>query len=62
MTLKNLNLDYFGASQSVNDYISRLDKQTGVLDDELRPAMDLFLRANFSVTKSQELLTSRFRY
>jgi hypothetical protein len=30
--------------------------QTGVLDDELRPAMDRLLRATGDVTKSQELL------
>jgi len=30
--------------------------QTGVLDDELRPAMDRMLRATGDVTKSQELL------
>ena len=57
MTLKNLNLDYLGASESVNQYISRLEKQTGVLDDELRPAMDRFLRATSSITESQKLLT-----
>jgi hypothetical protein len=56
MTLKNLNLDYFGASESVNVYISNLEKQTGVLDDELRPAMDRFLRATSSITESQKLL------
>jgi hypothetical protein len=57
MTLKNLNLDYFGASASVNMYISNLEKQTGVLDDELRPAMDRFLRATSSITESQKLLS-----
>lgn len=56
MTLKNLHLDYFGASEATNLYISNLEKQTGVLDDELRPAMDRFLRATSSVAKSQELL------
>ena len=56
MTLKNLNLDYLGASESVNQYISRLEKQTGVLDDELRPAMDRLLRATGSITESQKLL------
>jgi hypothetical protein len=56
MTLKNLNLDYLGASESVNTYISNLEKQTGVLDDELRPAMDRLLRATGSLTESQKLL------
>jgi hypothetical protein len=57
MTLKNLNLDYLGASESVNSYISNLEKQTGILDDELRPAMDRLLRATGSLTESQKLLS-----
>jgi hypothetical protein len=56
ITLKNLGLDYFGASQATNLYISNLEKQTGVLDDELRPAMDRLLRATGSITESQKLL------
>ena len=56
ITLKNLGLDYFGASQATNLYISNLEKQTGVLDDELRPAMDRLLRATGSITDSQKLL------
>lgn len=56
MTLKNLGLEYGGTSQSVNNFISDLEKSTGVLDDELRPAMDRLLRATGSVTDSQKLL------
>ena len=55
-TLKNLNLAYGSNIGTVNGYISRLESQTGVLDDELRPALDRLLRATGSVTKSQELL------
>ena len=55
-TLKNLNLAYGSNIGTVNGYISRLEMQTGVLDDELRPAMDRLLRATGDVTKSQELL------
>jgi len=55
-TLKNLGLAYGANAGTVNGFISRLELQTGVLDDELRPAMDRFLRATLSVTKSQELL------
>lgn len=55
-TLKNLNLAYGSNIGTVNGYISRLETQTGVLDDELRPAMDRLLRATGSVSKSQELL------
>ena len=55
-TLKNLNLAYGSQIGTVNGFISRLEMQTGVLDDELRPAMDRLLRATGDVTKSQELL------
>jgi hypothetical protein len=55
-TLKNLDLAYGSNIGTVNGYISRLEAQTGVLDDELRPAMDRLLRATSSVTKAQELL------
>ena len=55
-TLKNLGLAYGANAGTVNGFISRLEMQTGVLDDELRPAMDRLLRATGDVTKSQELL------
>lgn len=55
-TLKNLGLAYGSNAGTVNGFISRLEMQTGVLDDELRPAMDRLLRATGDVTKSQELL------
>jgi len=56
MTLKNLGLAYGANIGTVNGFISRLEAQTGVLDDELRPAMDRLLRATGDVAKSQELL------
>ena len=56
VTLKNLGLDYGNTATSVNDFISNLERQTGVLDDELRPAMDRLLRATGSVAKAQDLL------
>jgi hypothetical protein len=55
-TLENVGLNTRYAGDEVNGYISRLEKQTGVLDDELRPAMDRLLRATGSVTESQKLL------
>ena len=55
-TLKNLGLAYGSNIGTVNGFISRLEMQTGVLDDELRPAMDRLLRATGDVTQSQELL------
>jgi len=56
-TLNNLGLGFGNNAQIVNDYISNLEKQTGVLDDELRPAMDRLLRATADITKSQKLLS-----
>lgn len=55
-TLENLGLNTRYAGSELNGYISRLEQQTGVLDDQLRPAMDRLLRATGSITKSQELL------
>jgi hypothetical protein len=56
VTIKNLGLEFGNNAVVVNDFINNLEKQTGVLDDELRPAMDRLLRATNSVSKSQELL------
>jgi hypothetical protein len=56
ITLKNLGLAYGSNVGTVNGFINGLEAQTGVLDDELRPAMDRFLRATNDVAKSQELL------
>ncbi len=55
-TLDNLGLGFGNNAEAVNNYISGLEKQTGVLDDELRPAMDRLLRATGDITKSQQLL------
>jgi hypothetical protein len=56
VTLKNLGLETGNTSIYVNDLISRMEKQTGILDDQLRPAMDRLLRATGSVSKAQDLL------
>jgi hypothetical protein len=56
-TLNNLGLGFGDNAQIVNRYISNLEKQTGVLDDELRPAMDRLLRATGDITQSQKLLS-----
>lgn len=55
-TLDNLGLAFSSNAGTINGFISRLERQTGVLDDELRPAMDRFLRATGDVAKSQDLL------
>ena len=56
VTLKNLGLETGNTSIYINDLISRMEKQSGVLDDQLRPAMDRLLRATSSVSKAQNLL------
>ena len=56
-TLDNLGLGFGESALAVNNFISRLEQQTGVLDDDLRPAMDRLLRATGDVAKSQELLS-----
>lgn len=56
VTLKNLNLAYGSNIGTVNGFINRLEAQTGVLDDELRPALDRLLRSTGDVAKSQQLL------
>ena len=56
ITLKNLGLETGNTSAYVNEMISNLEKQTGVLDDQLRPAMDRLLRATNSVSKATTLL------
>ena len=56
ITLKNLGLETGNTSKYVNEMISNLEKQSGVLDDELRPAMDRLLRATSSVSKATTLL------
>ena len=56
ITLKNLGLETGNTSVYVNEMISNLEKQTGVLDDQLRPAMDRLLRATSSVSKATTLL------
>jgi hypothetical protein len=55
-TVQNLGLGFESQGAALNDYLSTLEKQTGVLDDELRPAMDRLLRSTLDVTKSQDLL------
>jgi hypothetical protein len=52
--LKNLGLAY----QSVNaeNFIGKLEEQTGILDDELRPAYAKLSKITLSTTKTQDLM------
>lgn len=53
-TLGNMGLAF--EDPRVKQFISNLEATSGVLDDQLRPAMQAFLTTTGSVTKSQELL------
>jgi hypothetical protein len=57
-SLKNVGLAY--ASVDVENFINRLQTQTGILDDELRPAFAQLAQVTGSVKRSQELLALAF--
>jgi len=50
------NLGYGFATTNVEDYIAKLEKSTGVLDDHLRPAFQTLLTTTGLVTESQKAL------
>jgi len=52
----NLGLSY--SNPDIANFISRLEGQTAVLDDKLRPAFQALLTTTGDVTKSQDLLTN----
>ena len=52
--VKNLGLAF--AQPEINNYISRLEASTSIVDDQLRPAFQALLTTTGSLTKSQELL------
>lgn len=56
LTLTNLGLGF--DSKRVEDYIQSTEKLTGVLAEQLRPAMQLFLNTTGSTTRSQSLLNT----
>lgn len=53
-TLTNLNLGF--EDPRIAKFISSVEAQSGILDDELRPAMQALLTTTGSVIKSQEML------
>jgi hypothetical protein len=57
-SLKNVGLAY--ATVNVENFIGQLEKQTGILDDELRPAFSKLAQVTGSVTKTQSLLKLAF--
>ena len=56
--LKNLGLAY--AAVDVEKFIAQLQTQTGILDDELRPAFAQLARVTGSVAESQKLMATAF--
>jgi hypothetical protein len=52
------NTGFAFAAPAVEDYISNLQRTTGVLDDQLRPAFQQLLTVTGSITKSQEALNT----
>jgi hypothetical protein len=56
LQLKNTGFAF--AAPEVEYYIANLQKATGVLDDQLRPAFQQLLTVTGSVTKSQEALST----
>jgi len=54
LQLKNTGFAF--SAPGVENYIGNLQKLTGVLDDELRPAFQQLLTATGSITKSQDAL------
>jgi len=52
--LKNLGYGY--ADKSVEDYIAKLEKMYGVLDDQLRPAFQTLITSSGSLIQSQKAL------
>ena len=50
------NLGYSFSQVKVADFISNLEKQSGILDDKLRPAFQSLLTTTGSLTQSQKLL------
>lgn len=55
-TLKGVNLGF--AAPQVNDYVSSLEKSTGILDDDLRPALEALIRTTGTVTTAQKILST----
>ena len=55
-TLKNLGLGF--EDPRIEAYIKNLETTSGILDDQLRPALQSLLTTTGSVTKSQQLLST----
>lgn len=56
--LKNLGLAY--SAVDVEKFIANMEAQTGILDDELRPAFSKLVRVTGTVAESQKLMSLAF--
>jgi hypothetical protein len=56
LELQLKNTGYAFSAPAVEDYIGKLQKTTGVLDDELRPSFQRLLTVTKSITQSQDAL------
>lgn len=54
--VKNLGLSL--SNVDIQDFITKLESQTGIVDDKLRPAFQALLTTTGDVVKSQEILNS----
>ena len=54
------NLGFAGVISGAEDFIQTMQKQTGVLDDQLRPAYAQLARVTGSVVKTQDLMKLAF--
>jgi hypothetical protein len=57
ITLKNTTKATDAQVKSVEDYIDKTARATGVADDQLRPSLDRLVRSTQDVTKAQKLQT-----
>lgn len=53
-TMKNLGLEL--SAPAIENFVQNLERATGVVDDQLRPAMQTLLQVTGSVTNSQKIL------
>jgi hypothetical protein len=58
LELQLRNVGFAFSAPAVETYISNLQKTTGVLDDQLRPAFQQLLTVTGSITKSQDALNT----
>lgn len=56
LSMRNAGVGTRSQISDTETFIEKLQRQTAIMDDELRPAMAVFIRSTKDVAKSQELL------